>query len=43
MVKTNIQFIGNIYRPNSAPFADITYLNQALKDILLKIKSEQSL
>ena len=41
--KNKYTIIGNIYRPNSAPFADIKYFNQALKDILLKIKSEQSL
>ena len=41
--KNKYTIIGNIYRPNSAPFADIKYFNQALKDILIKIKSEQSL
>ena len=32
--------MGNIYRPNSAPYANIKYFNQTISDIFSKIKSD---
>ena len=32
--------MGNIYRPNSAPHANIKYFNQTISDIFSKIKSD---
>ena len=32
--------MGNIYRPNSAPYANIKYFNQTISYIFSKIKSD---
>ena len=37
--KNKYTIIGNIYRPNSAPFADLKIANSQLKDILHSLKS----
>ena len=37
--KNNFTIIGNVYRPNTAPFADLKRANYELNEILEKIKS----
>ena len=38
--KNKYILVGNIYRPNSAPHANIKYFNQSISDIFSKIKSD---
>ena len=38
--KNKYILVGNIYRPNSAPYANIKYFNQTISDIFSKIKSD---
>ena len=41
--KNKYILVGNIYRPNSAPYANIKYFNQTISDIFSKIKSDPNL
>ena len=38
-IQRHITIVGNIYRPNTAPFADIKKFNQTLSEILFILKN----
>ena len=41
--KNKYTVVGNIYRPNTAPYADVKYFNQTIREIFSKIRSDPCL
>ena len=41
--KNKYMVVGNIYRPNTAPYADMKYFNQTIREIFSKIRSDPTL